>query len=86
VIDVVFLRGGYYQETKIDYGFNSKDKLEEFTYGFGVKLDFDRHFTSKFPLVLLFDFVSLKQPSYTIDFDDWDNFTTFTLIANYRLN
>jgi hypothetical protein len=86
VIDIVFLRGGYYQETKIDYGINSKDKLEEFTYGFGLKLDFDRRFTSKFPLVLLFDFVSLKQPSYTIDFDDWDNFTTFTLIANYGLD
>ena len=86
VIDIVFLRGGYYQETKIDYGFNSKDKLEEFTYGFGLKLDFDRHFTSRFPLVLIFDFVSLKQPSYTIDFDNWDDFTTFTLIANYRLD
>ena len=86
ILDIIFLRGGYYHETKIDYGFNSKDKLEEFTYGFGLKLDFDRHFTSKFPLVLQFDFVSLKQPSYTIDFDNWDNFTTFTLIANYRLD
>lgn len=82
VIDLILLRGGYYHETT----FSSIEELNEFTYGFGLKLDFDRHFTSKFPLVLLFDFVSLKQPSYTVDFYDWDNFTTFTLIANYRLD
>lgn len=84
-IDIIFLRGGYYNESKIDYGFNSTDMLEEFTYGFGLKLDFNRHFTEDFPLVLLFDFVSLEQPSYITDFSSWDNFTTFTFIANYRI-
>jgi hypothetical protein len=84
-LDIIFLRGGFYHETTIDFGFNSTGNLKEFTYGFGLKLDFDKHLTKDFPLVLLFDFVSLEQPSYTTDFSSWDNFTTFTLIANYRI-
>lgn len=84
ILDIIFLRPGYYDETTIDYGFNSTDNLEEFTYGFGLELDFDKYLTNNFPLVLVFDFVSLEQPSYTTDFSGWDNFTTFTLIANYR--
>jgi hypothetical protein len=85
-LDIIFLRGGYYSETKIVYGFNSKSKLEDFTYGFGFKLDFDRHLTSDFPLILIFDFVSLEQPSSTVTaIESWDNFTSFTLIANYRI-
>ena len=85
ILDIIFVRGGYYHETKFNYGFNSTDKLEEFTYGFGLKLDFDKYLTNNFPLVLVFDFVSLEQPSYTTDFSSWDNFTTFTLITNYRI-
>jgi len=79
-IDIIFLRGGYYNETT----FSSEEELNEFTYGFGLKLDFDKYITNNFPLILLFDFVSLEQPTYTTDYDNWDNFTTFTLIANYR--
>jgi hypothetical protein len=82
VIDLILLRGGYYHETT----FSSIEELNEFTYGFGLKLDFDRHFTKDFPLVLLIDFVSLRQPTYSTIFDNWDNYKTFTLIANYRLN
>ncbi len=39
--------------------------------------------TTIIKIVLVFDFVSLEQSSYTADFSSWDNFTTFTLIANY---
>jgi len=85
LLDIVFLRGGYYHETTIDYGYNSTGMLEEFTYGFGLKLDFDKHFTNGFPLIIQFDFVSLPQPSYITDFNDWDDFTTYNLIANYRI-
>lgn len=85
IFDIVFLRAGYYHETKIDYGFNSTDKLEDFTYGFGLKVNFERYFKDDFPLVLLFDFVSLEQPSYTTDHNSSGNFTTFTLIAGYEL-
>lgn len=80
-IDIIFLRGGYYNERI----FSSKGELNEFTYGFGLKLDFDRYISNNFPLVFVFDLVSLEQPTYITDYDGWDNFTTFTLIANYRL-
>lgn len=86
VIDILFLRGGYFYETKINYNINYTSKLREFTYGAGLKLDFDQLFKNDFPLVLLFDFVSLEQPSYGQAPIDWDNFTAFTLIANYKLN
>jgi hypothetical protein len=81
-LDIVFLRGGYYSETK----FTSEGELKDFTYGFGLKLDFEKYITNNFPLVLLFDFVSLEQPSYNPDFKNWDNFTAFNLIANYRFD
>ena len=85
LLDIAFLRGGYYKETTTDYGFNSTGKLSEFTYGFGLKLDFEKYLASNFPLILLFDFVNLGQPSYVTDINNWENFTTFTLIANYRI-
>jgi len=81
LIDIIFLRGGYYNESI----FSSKDELTEFTYGFGTKLDFDKYISNNFPLILLFDFVSLSQPTYATGYDDWDNFTTFNLTANYGL-
>ena len=86
LLDIIFMRGGYYHETTIDYGFNSTGQLEEFTYGAGLKLDFNSLFTDDFPLVINFDYVSLKQPTYITNYDDWDNFTTYSLIANYRLD
>jgi len=86
LLNILFLRGGYYHETTIDYGFNSTGQLEEFTYGAGLKLDFNSLFTDDFPLIINFGYVSLKQPTYITNYDDWDNFTTFSLIVNYQLN
>ena len=84
IVDIIFLRGGYYNETERECD-NCEGELNDFTYGFGLKLDFNRYLTKDFPLVLLFDFVSLEQPSYITDNSNWDNFTTFALIANYRI-
>ncbi len=81
LIDIIFLRGGYYKETI----FGSGDDLNEFTYGFGLKMDFNKYLSNNFPLILLFDFVSLEQPTYITDYDDWKNFTTFTIIATYSI-
>jgi len=75
-LDIIFLRSGYYNETT----YSSEGELGDFTYGFGLKLDFEKYITNNFPLVLIFDFVTLEQPSY------WDNFTTFTLIAIYGID
>lgn len=76
--DLIFLRCGYYSE--------SEGKLTDFTYGYGLKLDFEKYMQDHFPLIILFDFVSLEQPSYGSAPFNWDNFTTFTLTANYKLN
>ena len=81
-LDIIFLRSGYYNETT----YSSEGELEDFTYGFGLKLDFEKYITNNFPLVLVFDFVTLEQPSYVTNISNWDNFTTFTLIANYGIN
>ena len=81
-LDIIFLRSGYYNETT----YSSEGELEDFTYGFGLKLDFEKYITNNFPLVLVFDFVTLEQPSYVTDISNWDNFTTFTLIANYGID
>ena len=86
LLDILFLRGGYYRESSIEYGFYSTLKIEEFTYGAGLKLDFEQLFEENFPVIVRFDYVNSKQPTYITSFDDRDNFTTFTLIANYRLN
>ena len=84
IVDIIFLRGGYYNETERECD-NCNGELEDFTYGFGLKLDFNKYLTKIFPLILLFDFVSLEQPTFITDKSNWDNFTTFTLIANYRI-
>ncbi|UCH65747.1 MAG: hypothetical protein JSW63_01025 [Ignavibacterium sp.] len=85
LLDIIFLRGGFYHETRGECG-NCRGKVEDVTYGFGVKLDFNKHFTTGFPLIILFDFVNLEQPSHLSDFSNWDNFTTLNLIANYSID
>lgn len=82
LLDIIFLRSGYYSERK----YFTEGNLEDFTYGFGVKLDFEKYITNEFPLILLFDYVSMEQPNYGQAPIGWDNFTTFSLIANYNLN
>ena len=54
--------------------------------GLGIKLDFEKYITDNFPLTFLIDFVSLEQPSYGSAPINWDNFTIFNLIANYRID
>ena len=78
LFDIIFLRGGYYSE--------SEGKLTDFTYGLGLKLDFDIYIEDDFPLLLLIDFVSLEQPAYGSAPIDWGNFNTLSLIANYKLD
>lgn len=82
LLDVFFLRSGYYSEKK----YFTEGNLEDFTYGFGLKLDFEKYITNELPLILLFDYISLEQPNYGQAPVEWDNFTTFSLIANYNLN
>lgn len=85
VFDVIFLRGGYYYETPFEY-LNTVEKIEEFTYGAGLKLDFGKLFHYDFPIIMLADYTNLKQPSYITDYNDWKNFSVITIIINYTLN
>ena len=80
-IDIIFLRSGYYSVTPTI----SEDELTDFTYGLGLKLDFEKYISDNFPLTILIDFVSLQQPSSVSVPINFDNFTTFNFIANYRL-
>ncbi len=82
LVNFIFLRSGYYSETPTI----SEGKLTDFTYGFGVKLDFEKYISNNFPLIILFDFVSLEQPNYGSAPINWENFTTFSLAANYNLD
>ncbi len=81
-LDIIFLRSGYYSERK----YFTEGNLEDFTYGFGLKLDFQKYIANEFPLVIWIDYVSLEQPNYGQAPAGWDNFTAFSLIANYNLN
>ena len=78
LFDIIFLRGGYYSE--------SEGKLTDFTYGLGLKLDFDIYIDDEVPLLLFIDFVSLEQPAYGSAPISWGNFNTFSLIVNYKLD
>ena len=82
LINFIFARCGYYDETQIK-GSNGKGKLNAFTYGFGLNIDGSEWINSNFPLSFTFDYTSLPQPTYIVDFDDWDNFTIFSLRINY---
>lgn len=85
-LDIVFARAGYYYERQINFGYNSKEKIEDLTYGFGFKLDMYKLLSKKLPLLLIFDYVSLKQPSYITDYDDWEKFSSINIVLNYQMN
>ena len=85
LFNILYLRTGYYYETANDYGIeNNKDYKEDFTYGLGLNLNIENYFYARFPVSIKIDYVNLKQPTTLTDFNDWDNFTTFDIIINYR--
>ncbi len=85
-LDIVFARAGYYYERQINFGYNSKGKIEDFTYGFGLKLDLYKLLSKRLPLVLIFNYVSLKQPTYITDYDDWGKFRSINIALNYQMD
>lgn len=84
LLDIVYLRIGYYYETLEGASGNSKKSLEEFTYGFGFNFNLVHYLNNQFPMSIKLDYINLPQPSYVTNIDDWDNFNTFSLIINYR--
>ena len=85
-VEMLFLRIGGYQQDINNYGnpeYN-KDALKDFTYGVGVKLPLSKMLRTNIPDLKL-DFTRLKQPSFIKPFDDWDDFSVFSLSVNWGL-
>lgn len=82
-LELLSLRGGYYTMEIDDNCINCKDKLSEFTYGFGVNVPVRQLSDSKIPLEVKFDYINLKQPSHITNKDDWNNFHVYTIRVNW---
>ncbi len=82
-LEMLSLRGGYYTREIDDNCINCKDKLSEFTYGFGLNIPVRQLSDSHVPLEVNFDYINLKQPSYITNKDDWNNFHVYTIRVNW---
>jgi len=83
-LEIVALRAGYYTQDLNDQRTSeNKNKLSEFTYGFGLNIPVRQLTDSKTPLEVKFDYINLKQPSFTNEFDEWDNFHVYTISLNW---
>lgn len=88
LLEILALRAGYYTEHIDDYGYPevNKNKIEDFTYGFGVQVPLDK--LTNIPLRVNFDFASFPQTTYSHNISDseWDNFTAYNLKVNWIIN
>lgn len=79
-------RLGYYRETLDDHGTSSnKDLLDDVTFGFGFQLPLETITEKKIPLNFKFDMTTLQQPSYSRLFDNWGNFTVYSLSVHWMI-
>jgi len=87
LMQLLFLRAGYYYETLARDGYaGNEDHLEETTYGFGVQLPLQQLGIIESPFYIRFDYASLQQPSYTKMISDWDDFKIWSIIIRWDLN
>ena len=86
-IDMLYLRFGYYNIDRNDFGLpaSNKDKITDFTYGFGVEIPVSNFTKMKIPLDVKLDMTSLKQPSGIKGFDNFENFSVYNLSVNWQL-
>ena len=83
--EIAFLRAGYYSFKLDPSPLNGKEKLTDFTYGFGLHLPIDELTQKNLPLVIVFDVTTLKQPTYIRDFDEWDDFSVYSVNVGWQL-
>lgn len=83
--EIFYFRSGYYSFKVGPGSVNGKKRLTDFTYGFGIRLPVDDFLKKRFPLAISFDLTSLKQPSYVREYNDWDNFSIYSLNLNWEL-
>jgi hypothetical protein len=88
LLEILALRAGYYTEHINDFGYPeaNKDKIEDFTYGFGLQVPLDK--LTNIPLRINFDFASFPQTtsSHNISDSEWDNFTAYNLKVNWIID
>jgi hypothetical protein len=81
LLNIFSLRCGYFSSSLQNIN-NSRESLENFTYGAGLNLDF-RELTKKIPFAFAIDYVSLEQPSYVTNINNWSNFNTIQARVRY---
>ncbi|MFZ0392022.1 MAG: hypothetical protein WAN36_16295 [Calditrichia bacterium] len=80
LFELFAVRLGYYSfNNRTSPESNSKKRVSDLTYGFGMNLPFNHMFRSNIPFTVSFDFTSLQQPTYITNYDNWENFTVFSL-------
>ncbi|MHA1302021.1 MAG: hypothetical protein ACTSO9_21605 [Candidatus Helarchaeota archaeon] len=86
LFEMFAFRLGYYRETLDDYGYSSnKDLLDDITFGFGFQLPLYTITEKKIPLNFKFDMTTLQQPSYTREFDNWENFKVYSFSVHWMI-
>lgn len=87
IMETLFARFGYYtidRSTNYYFG-NYVKEFNVWTYGFGIKLDFGKYISDKYPFILKFDYVNQKQPNYE-DYNSYsETYTNFNVSLNYKL-
>jgi hypothetical protein len=86
LIDMIFLRMGTYYQDVDDHGLpeSNKSSIGDFTYGLGVRLPLGKLLSMENIPEVQLDVTSLKQPSLVQSFNDWDNFSVYSLSVNWN--
>ena len=85
LLEIVSLRGGFYQEKVYDYGSPlwNNNTIGGLTYGIGLQMPVYK--LTQLPLKINLDYTSLPQTSHSKVYTNWDNFTNYTLRLNWIL-
>jgi len=78
LFEILHWRMGYYTIGLNSNPVNGKKRLEDFTYGFGLFLPVNKLLKHDIPVTTSFDMTKLKQPSYIVDFEDWEIFSVYS--------
>jgi len=77
--EILFLRAGCYNESVAGV---YKNRLSDFTYGFGIQFPFGKFSNTYKRLNIRIDFASMSQVNYGMG-NDLDNFFNINLLINY---
>jgi len=85
-IEMFYLRFGFYDENTNDFGFpaTNKNRLTDFTYGFGIEIPINKFTKTRTPIDIKLDMTNMKQPSGIKGFDNFGNFSVYSLSVNWQ--